>query len=348
LQIRAMLRDSKIVELAVFWILLFLLYSFNVVSAQGGIIIDGEGSIDDDRLIIFHEGVYYLTGNVAARTIIVQINDVILDGNGYMLQGSSSPGSIGIELNDLRNVTIRNFKIIDHDIGLSLKSSENNFIYNNTFRGNNFAVAADREGRGNKFYNNNFIDQRVAVSSTNTWYYDRGGNYWSHIEKEDNYSGPYQSELGSDGFSDRPYYIDEYNIDNFPLMEQIVLPDHKEFDDGVDPVTGYELIILISGSGTTDPSPGTYRLKEGETVNITSTPDEGWKFDRWLLYGSEFTVNSSIKVTMSADKRLEAVFIEEPSEPNLLGLAGVVVAVLALWYFLKIMKTNRDARSEGK
>jgi len=348
LRTRATLRELRIIELAVFWFLLSVLYSFNMVSAQGDIIIDGEGSIEEEQFIIFHEGILYLTDNIAARTIVVQVNDVILDGNGYTLQGSSSPGSIGIELDDLRNVTIRNFRIIKHDIGLSLKGSENNFVYNNSFQDNNIAVTAEREGGGNKFYSNNFIDQEVAVSSTNTWYGDNGGNYWSHIEKEDNYSGPYQSELGSDGFSDRPYYIDEYNIDNFPLMEQIILPDHKEFDDVVDTVTSYELIILTKGRGTTDPAPGTYMLEEGETITITSTPDEGWEFDRWLLYGSEFSVNSSIKVTMSADKRLEAVFSEEPAEPNLLGLVGVLIAVLALWYFFKMIRTNRDRRSGEK
>jgi len=109
-----------------FIVLVFLLVILPIVQgidlpSQGDIIIDGEGSIEEEQFIIFHEGIYYLTDNIAARTIVVQVNDVILDGNGYTLQGSSSPGSIGIELDDLRNVTIRNFRIIKHENDFIMK-----------------------------------------------------------------------------------------------------------------------------------------------------------------------------------------------------------------------------------
>lgn len=350
IRMRAMRKELKITKLAVFFFLLSTLFNIDTVSAQGQIIIDEEGPTNDDQIILFHKGVYYLTGNIATRTIAVQINDVILDGNGYTIQGNRSPGSIGIELNDLQNVTIRNFRITNFDYGLSMKKSTNNFIYNNTFQDNNYAVAAEREGRDNKFYRNNFIDQTVTISSTNTWYGDSGGNFWSHIEKEDNFSGPYQSELGSDGFSDRPYYIDEYNIDNFPLMEQITLPDHKRIEDVVDPITSYELIILTRGKGTTEPSPGTYILEEDEMVAITSTPDKGWEFDRWLLYGSEFSVKSSITVTMSTDKRFEAVFSEKekPIEIYILGPLLVLIALVAIWYLLRTMRTNKNSQTKEK
>ena len=56
--------------------------------------------------------------------------------------------------------------------------------------------------------------------SANNWDYGypSGGNYWSDYNGTDVYSGPYQNETGSDGKGDTPYSIDEYNVDDYPLM----------------------------------------------------------------------------------------------------------------------------------
>jgi len=49
--------------------------------------------------------------------------------------------------------------------------------------------------------------------------YPSGGNYWSLYTGVDNYHGPNQEIIGSDGIGDTPYIIDEYNQDNYPLIK---------------------------------------------------------------------------------------------------------------------------------
>ena len=63
--------------------------------------------------------------------------------------------------------------------------------------------------------------QVTCYSTPNMWDdgYPSGGNYWSDHVTVDDYSGINQDELGSDGIVDEPYIIDDYNRDNYPLME---------------------------------------------------------------------------------------------------------------------------------
>ena len=64
--------------------------------------------------------------------------------------------------------------------------------------------------------------------------YPIGGNYWSHLNVTDIYSGPYQNESGSDGIGDTPYVIDGSNQDNYPLMNLYWNPADINHDLNVD------------------------------------------------------------------------------------------------------------------
>jgi len=50
----------------------------------------------------------------------------------------------------------------------------------------------------------------------NIWDNGSEGNYWS------NYNG---TDSNGDGVGDTPYVIDENNQDNYPLMEQFIIPE---------------------------------------------------------------------------------------------------------------------------
>jgi parallel beta-helix repeat protein len=65
--------------------------------------------------IIKSAGIFRLTGNINS-TIIIDDNNIILDGNGYSLFGSGD--SFGIWLIDRTNVTIKNFNIQGFDVGI--------------------------------------------------------------------------------------------------------------------------------------------------------------------------------------------------------------------------------------
>jgi parallel beta-helix repeat protein len=103
-----------------------------------------------------------------------------------------------------------------------------NYVYDTTFYGNNitdneYGIMLDSSSN-NRFYHNNFISntQQVYIwqSYLNVWDdgYPSGGNYWSDYSGTDVYRGIYQNETGSDGIGDKPYIVDENNVDHYPFM----------------------------------------------------------------------------------------------------------------------------------
>jgi len=76
--------------------------------------------------------------------------------------------------------------------------------------------------------------------------------------------------------------------------------------------TGVTLNLAIQGQGSTTPSPGSYALATGQTVNLTALDTEtGWRFDRWEgdIGGADPT-NRFLSVFMGTDRDITAVFEE--------------------------------------
>jgi len=72
----------------------------------------------------------------------------------------------------------------------------------------------------------------------------------------------------------------------------------------------YQLIIDTVGSGTTNPTPGSYMYDQGTVVSVDAIPSQGWILDHWLLDGSDVGSVDPYSVTMNSDHNLTAVFIE--------------------------------------
>lgn len=71
----------------------------------------------------------------------------------------------------------------------------------------------------------------------------------------------------------------------------------------------FELEILVNGEGTTSPSAGTYVYNEGEMVEITATPSEGWIFENWdINAGTQNNDESDIMLYMDQNFTIEANF----------------------------------------
>jgi parallel beta-helix repeat protein len=104
--------------------------------------------------------------------------------------------------------------------GISLYWSSNNVISANTIVNNSNGMSLAFSSDNNVIYDNNFNNtlQVWSYESTNFWSCDGEGNYWSDYNGTDFYSGPNQDYPGSDGIGDVPYFIDETNVDNSPLM----------------------------------------------------------------------------------------------------------------------------------
>lgn len=126
--------------------------------------------IDDDGLIlgtdkIHREGnLYTLTDNIYHYPIIVQRNNIILDGKGFTLQGASGwlSGLNAINIT-ASNVTIQNFNIIGFWDAAIFGNYNNNTIFNNTITKTNRAIAiyADYYNITNNNINHNTYGIRI-------------------------------------------------------------------------------------------------------------------------------------------------------------------------------------------
>jgi len=89
-----------------------------------------------------------------------------------------------------------------------------------------------------------------------------------------------------------------------------------EEDTALQSPTQYSLTVSASNGGSVTPAAsGTYN--DGATVTITATPEEGYKFEKWV--GSDFDdnpcnfsgpFNCRTAVTMHSDRDVEAFFLK--------------------------------------
>ncbi len=88
----------------------------------------------------------------------------------------------------------------------------------------------------------------------------------------------------------------------------------------------YKLSVTTSGSGTVTYTEagddGGY--KKGETVELTATPDSGWRFDHWE--GSISSTKKTVSVKVSGDLAVKAVFIQQVSLITSYTGNGIVTA----------------------
>jgi hypothetical protein len=62
--------------------------------------------------------------------------------------------------------------------------------------------------------------------------YPDGGNYWENMPKDDNYSGPNQDVLGSDGICDQSRSLGNLGVDRYPLVNSYVGEQNPQPEDG--------------------------------------------------------------------------------------------------------------------
>lgn len=112
-----------------------ILFSANQVKADTTIYIRQDGSILGTNLIIVNSIIYTFTGTITSP-IVIEKNDITLDGAGYMLEGHKA--SIGINLT-ATNVTVKNIQITDWNTGI-LGAYNNNTIKNNWITNCDYAI----------------------------------------------------------------------------------------------------------------------------------------------------------------------------------------------------------------
>jgi parallel beta-helix repeat protein len=136
--------------------MLTLTFSVLPVRAQTGTIyIRADGSIDppDASISTLDKITYTFTDNIINDSIVVERNNMTLDGAGYLLQGSGS--GKGITLYSRSNVTIRDVRITSFSDGLYLEQSSHVYVYANTITGNDWENVQTRSSNYNVFSGNN-------------------------------------------------------------------------------------------------------------------------------------------------------------------------------------------------
>jgi len=234
---------SGIMLILLFAGILTLTFNIQLAKASGTVYIRANGSVDPPVAPILNVGnVSYTFTDDIYDSIVVERDNVVIDGDGYTVKGTGN----GIYLSGRSNVTIKNMEIKAFGYGIRLVRSSDNSISGNNITANNGSgielewssnnavsgnntIAHNRWGislaysSNNIFYHNNFINNTNHAStddnSVNAWDNGVEGNYWS------NYTGV---DANGDGIGDTPYEINENNTDRYPLMKTWSPPSAEE------------------------------------------------------------------------------------------------------------------------
>jgi parallel beta-helix repeat protein len=124
--------------------------------------------------------------------------------------------------------------------GLSIERCQNNIVVSNTFAYNEYGLAVSPPSANNRFYHNNFVNNKNQVllfgdeanwaGLLNYWDngYPSGGNYWSdYLTKYSN-----ATEIDSSGIGNIPVSLEANGgnsgviyQDRYPLMKQVAIPE---------------------------------------------------------------------------------------------------------------------------
>jgi len=156
------------------------------------------------------------TGVVISDTQITNTNTGLtldLSSNCTFSDDVIANNTNAVMISDSSENVFLNNAVLDNSLGVIFTGYLSDTLFSgNTFSGNVLDVFLSADSSGNFFYHNNFLDAnpiQVNAPSTNVWSVDGEGNYWAKY----NFSGP-----STNGIGEEPYYIDENNQDNYPLM----------------------------------------------------------------------------------------------------------------------------------
>jgi parallel beta-helix repeat protein len=143
------------------------------VRAQGTIYIRADGSIDPPSANIESADkiTYSLTNNIY-DFVVVERNNIVVDGAGYALQGTGN--GTGISLSGRNNVTIRDMNINMFATGIYFYESSSNTIANSTITDSgSYAIRLQSRGSSNL----NAIQNNALLGGGSGIYFSSDANY---------------------------------------------------------------------------------------------------------------------------------------------------------------------------
>jgi parallel beta-helix repeat protein len=122
--------------------ILTLAFNIQPVKASGSIYIRADGSVDPPTAPIstVDNVIYTLTGNITSDAwgVVVERSNIIIDGNGHMLQGTGI--GYGFNLTSVSNVTIKSIRIIAFTYCVYLNESFNTNLFGNYIADNGVGI----------------------------------------------------------------------------------------------------------------------------------------------------------------------------------------------------------------
>jgi parallel beta-helix repeat protein len=200
--------------------------------------------IQEETLTLYISSDYTFTSDIY-ETIVVTADDIVIDGNGYTLQGPGTGwgfylyGRSGVTI---KNVTVKGWRygivfypysnynsisgnnITNNWNGIALKHrSSSNSISGNNITANNWFGIYLVWSSNNIIYHNNIIDNGVQASDTNpamnNWHHPDllEGNYWSDYPGVDDGSG---GRVAGDGIGDTHIPWPGPDYDYYPFVSE--------------------------------------------------------------------------------------------------------------------------------
>ncbi|MEM3162438.1 MAG: NosD domain-containing protein [Candidatus Bathyarchaeia archaeon] len=180
---------------------------------------------------------------ICSKNVSITKNYISKTGNGIFLSGSTQ---VLISSNNITSNANKGIECIysNHSriccnyvwnntfAGINLVNSYENHIIGNTLIENNGWGIRLSGAVNNTFYHNSFINNKVeeGLQVSNLWYWGRPepnvwdngrqGNYWSDYKSR----YPNATEINNSGIGNTPYYINEVNIDRYPLIRPFKTP----------------------------------------------------------------------------------------------------------------------------
>jgi len=196
-------------------------------------------------------------------------NNITLNNQGIHVYSSSANNSVventitknsgyGVSLDWAHNNFVSENYIAENGKGILVLDSSNNRIIGNTVKENNgWGIRLERLQKNNIIYHNYFIDNKVEeglqVSIPRLWgpgWEDGNPNVWDDGEKGNYWSDyltryPNATEIDSTGIGDTPFYINPNNIDNYPIMEDDVIPEFPAWTPILLALTIAAVVLLV-------------------------------------------------------------------------------------------------------
>jgi len=217
----------------------------NITVQKSNIVLDGNGYKADSVAIgLYTTGISNVTvknfiingtGGVAVSGYANSFGICVYKGSNVLLTNNTiintrHPGvfvsTVGIDIVGGSSNKIIGNKLENNSDGLTFSHTQDNIIAGNNVTANHgwfIEIAwgiSFIDSSNNVIFNNNFIDNRMQVyteDSTNKWDNGEKGNYWSDYTS----IHPNATEVDGSGIWNIPFFINEVNIDGFPLTEPV-------------------------------------------------------------------------------------------------------------------------------